>query len=239
MIKYLAIHASLLFLLVPLCADSTNAPPVSSTSPAPAATAPGKVLAPSNDVGLTSDGKIVDMDSYEVRIGEMNAPGGECYILPFHLPLLQPGQQFAHVHLRMQLHDKSNEGNTLGNADLYGIGVRDTNKALPADYYQGAHNASATLIQGKFLTPDSIVRTDAEKGPFIETSADADTALTQYFNDAAAQPDSAGKFVFLRISYDLDTIPTGNSAYLILTSGADGDNEPPILTYTITSGAAK
>ena len=96
----------------------------------------------------------------------------------------------------------------MANADLYGLGVRDTPKSLPTDYYQGvAVDTKATLIQAKFLTPDSKVRTDAVTGPFVETSPEGDAALTKFFNDAYADGKNAGKYVFLRISYDIATIP--------------------------------
>jgi hypothetical protein len=230
MIKFLSVLASLLLCLVPLSADDTNA--------APAATA--KVLAPSNDVGLTSDGVATDMDSYQVRIGELHSPGGEAYILPFRLPVLAAGQRFANVHLRMQLAGLSKEANgVLANADLYGLVVRDNAKPLPTDYYQGSKpDSKATLLQANFLTPASTVRTNADTGPFVETSSDGDVALTKFFNDSM-QPGIPGKYLFLRISYDADTIPSGNNAYNVLTTGADGDNESPIITYTVAPAATK
>ena len=218
------VFATLLLLLAPNSqADNSAAAP----GDAP------KVLAPANDLGLSNDGKLSDLESYEVRIGELNN-GGECYVLPFRLPALGAGQHFASVHLRMQMLAKSAEKTgVLGNADLYGIGVRDSAKLLPTDYYQGPNpDPKATLIQANLLTPDSKQRVDAETGPFIETSTEGDAALVKYFNDSA-QPGTAGKYLFLRISYDVDPIPPGNNAYIILTSAADGDEEAPILTYTI------
>jgi len=241
--KSLPIAAFALLLALPCPADDTNTPPfttTAATNSAPAASpqAPaalsGKVLAPANDVGIGSDGTIKDQDSYQVRIGELYAPGGEAYILPLRIPTLPDGQHIASIHLRAQLIGISNEANGLANADLYALGVRDTNKVLPTDYYQGAqHDPKATLIQANFLTPTSKVRTDSNTGPFVETSADADAALAKYLNDACSKPGNAGKFVMLRISYDLDPIPPGNNAYMILTSGAGGDNEPPVFTYTL------
>ncbi len=211
-------------------ADDTNAPATSSPSPA------GKVLAPSNDVGLGSDGTIKDADSYQVRIGELYAPGGEAYIIPIRLPALPDGQQFKTVHLRAQLIGIANDANVspLANADLYGLGVRDNSKAIPADYYQGPHpDPKATLIQANFLTPTSKVRTDQNTGPFVETSSDADVALAKFLNDAYAKGAKAGQYVILRISYDADPIPSGNNGYQLLTTGATGDEEPPIFTYTV------
>jgi hypothetical protein len=204
------------------------------TPPTPSDSAPAeKLLAPTNDVGLASDGTLKDEDSYQVRIGELRAPGGEAYILPFRLPALSPGQRIATFHLRAQLARIDHDGGGLANADLYALGMRDSEKPLPGDYYQGPKpDPRATLIQANYLTPSSPVRTNSNTGPFINTSADADAALVKYLNALCAQPGSAGKLVLLRISYDADPIPPGNNAYNLITSGADGDNEVPIFTYT-------
>jgi hypothetical protein len=229
MLKYGSIATAFFLLTISCPADDTNTAPANPATPQP------KFLAPTNDVGISSDGMAKDQDSYQVRVGELHAPGGEAYLLPIRVPNLTAGQHFASVHLRTQLTGINNEGNALGDADLYGLGLRDTAKALPGDYYQGTHDTKATLIMAKFLTTASKIRTDPNTGPFAETSPEADAVLTKYFNDLCAAGGTAGKFIFLRISYDLDPIPNGNNAYNILTTGADGDNEPPIITYTLTS----
>jgi len=213
--------------------DTTGTSPATTNVASPSA--PGsKTLAFSNDGGIGSDGAAKDANSYQVRIGELYAPGGEAYILPIRIPQLPDGQQFATVHIRMQLLALSNESGGLANADMYGLGVRDTDKVLATDYYQGAKpDPKATLIQANFLTPTSKVRADADTGPYVETSADGDIALAKYLNDLCSKPGSAGKIVFLRISYDIDPIPDGNNAYMLLTSGAGGENETPLITYTL------
>jgi hypothetical protein len=225
MVRYLPISAALFLFSVSVFADGTNAP---------SALAPQvKYLAPANDVGISSDGMAKDQDSYQVRVGELHAPGGEAYLLPFRVPTLLPGQHFVNVHFRTQLSGVNNETNSLGNADLYGLGLRDTPKSLPGDYYQGAHDPRAVLIQTKFLTPASEVRKNAKDGPFAETSPEGDVALTKYFNGLCGQGNMTGKFIFLRISYDLDPIPSGNNSYNVLTTGADGENESPIISYSL------
>jgi hypothetical protein len=230
----LAIPTLLLLLALPCPADDTNASSSTAPSSLPSPAASSKVLAPTNDVGIGSDGATHDQDSYQVRIGELYAPGGEAYILPLRLPALPPGQCIASIHLRAQLVGVANEANGLANADLAVLPVRDTDKVLPTDYYQGSKpDPKATLIQANFLTPASPVRKDPNTGPFVETSAEGDAALAKYLNDACAKPGNTGKYVFLRVSCDADTISTGNNAYMLLSSGASGDNEPPIFTYTL------
>jgi len=241
MIKSLPIAGLVLLSIVRGFADGTNAAPAAPSAPAPVAPPPptGPVLAPSNDAGIGSDGTTLDQDSYQARIGEFHAPGGEAYIMPIRLPTIPDGQKITSVHLRAQLVSIANEGNAtdgsgIGYADLYSLGVRDTNKILPTDYYQGPNaDSKATMIESHFLTPASKVRTDNNAGPFVETSPAADAALAKVLNDACSKPGSTGKFLILRVSYDVDPIPTGNNAYLLLTTGATGDNEPPVLTYTL------
>jgi hypothetical protein len=211
--------------------SSTNAAPSNAAAPDTSATK----RSPIGDMGLASDGTTKDQDSYQVRIGELYAPGGEAYIIPFLIPAVGAGQHVATAHLRFQLYGIFTELGGPANADLYGIGVRDSNKPIANDYYQGAKpDPKATLLQANFLTPSSKVRTDQETGPFVETSTGGDAALVKFLDDAFSKPENAGKYVILRISYDADTIATGNNAYTVLTTGATGDNETPSLTYTLT-----
>ncbi|HEX4141798.1 MAG TPA: hypothetical protein VHY09_15725 [Candidatus Methylacidiphilales bacterium] len=213
-------------------ASSTNAAPTGTTTP----DANSHKASPIGDVGFGSDNATKDDGSYQVRIGELYAPNGEAYIIPFLIPTVGAGQHVATAHLRFQLFGiAADAGGGLANADLYAIGVRDSNKPIKGDYYQGSKQdfKAAALIQENFLTPTSKVRTDAEKGPFVETNADGDKALAKFLDAAFTKPGNAGKYVILRISYNADPIPDGNNAYMVLTTGATGDNEAPVLTYTL------
>jgi hypothetical protein len=236
MVKPLLLLAFPLLLILNASADDTNAAPATPPATSDKSTPGGLFLAPSNDSGIGSDGSAKDENSYQVRIGELYAPNGEAYILPVRVPALPAGQHIATIHFKAQLFGINNESNGLGNADLYGLGVRDTNKILPADYYQGSRpDSKATLLQANFLTPTSPVRKDPNTGPFVETSSDGDAALAKFFNDICAKPENAGKYIILRISYDVDPIPTGNNAHSLLTTGATGDNEAPVFTYTLSA----
>ncbi len=226
--------ALFLVLVSPALADdatSTNAAPSSPAAP----DAASHKTSPIGDVGFASDGTAKDQDSYQVRIGELYAPGGEAYIIPFLIPQVGAGQHVTTAHLRLQLFGISTENGGPANADLYAVGVRDSNKPIASDYYQGEKQdlKAAALLQGNFLTPTSKVRTDGDTGPFIETNKDADKALAKFLDDAFSKPENRGKYVILRISYDVDPVPAGNNAYMVLTTGATGDNEPPSLTYTL------
>src|SRR5580698_7931561 len=128
----------ILALLSPVFADdaaSTNASPAST----PSADANQHKASPIGDVGFGSDGAVKDSDSYQARIGELYAPAGECYIIPFLIPTVGAGQHVATAHLRFQLFGISGDANSgLANADLYAVGVRDSNKPVKDDYYQGS-----------------------------------------------------------------------------------------------------
>ena len=212
--------------------SSTNAAPAGSTTSGDAA----HKASPIGDVGFGSDGTVKDQDSYQARIGELYAPGGEEYVIPFLIPTVGAGQHVTTAHLHLQLYGIATDAGGPANADLYGIGVRDSNKPVAGDYYQGAKpDPKATLLQASFLTPTSKVRTDAATGPFIETNADADKALAKFLDDAFSKPENAGKYVILRLSYATDTIAPGNNAYMVLTTGATGDSETPVLNYTLST----
>jgi len=229
------ILAAALLLGLPVLADDaapTNTAPASTATP----DANQHKVSPIGDVGFGSDGTVKDDGSYQARIGELYAPGGECYLIPFLIPTVGAGQHVTAAHLRFQLFGIAGDANSgLANADLYAVGVRDSNKPVKGDYYQGSKQdfKAAALLQDKFLTPASKVRTDGETGPFLETNADGDKALAKFLDDAFSKPGNAGKYVILRISYGVDPIPDGNNGYSVLTTGATGDNEAPVLTYTL------
>lgn len=227
----LAIAAFLVALALPCFADGAAANAGSATA---GSTNPPSILGPIGDVGFGSDGTIKDQDGYQARIGELYAPGGECYLIPILVPNTPAGQRIASVHLRFQLLGIASENGGPANADLYVIGLRDSNKPVASDYYQGAKpDPKATLLQAGFLTSSAKPRTDADGGPYVESSAAADAALAKYLEDAGTKPGGvAGKYVILRISYAVDTIPDGNNAYMLLTSGASGDNEKPQVAIT-------
>ncbi len=172
---------------------------------------------------------VTDQTDYQSRIGELYAPGGVCYVIPFLIPTLTANEVFTAASLQLQLYSLSG---TPANADLYGLRVNTSSQPLSSDYYQGALDTSHALIQQNFLTPSSVVRTDPTTGPFTTTSTAGGTALVNFLNAVDVNNATAGEFVFLRISYDADPIPNGNNGYNVLTEDAGGANEKPLLTLT-------
>ena len=186
-----------------------------------------------SDGAATPTYTVQDQGDYQCRIGELFAPGGACYVIPFQIPTLSAGQVFTAASLQMQLFALTG---TPGNADLYALRVNTSAQPLTTDYYQGTNDTAHALLQANFLTPSSPVRTDPNMGPFITTSTDANNALVSFLNAADINNSAAGQYLFLRVSYDVDPIPGGNNAYSLLTEDAGGTNEKPILT--LTSGTA-
>jgi len=102
--KHLPFLGVLLLLVASVRADdsatattppSTNSPPAAAASPAPAAPPSlprdASILMTTKDGGMGSDGAPKDVDSYQVRVGELYAPGGEAFILPIYLPVVGEG----------------------------------------------------------------------------------------------------------------------------------------------------
>jgi hypothetical protein len=182
-----------------------------------------------------------DNGDYQARIGEFYSPGGAAYVAPFLLPTLPAGQVFTAANLQTQLFGENattdiSGVSVQGNADLYVLNrISASPTLLASDYYQGALDTSNTLLQAGFYNPTSVVRTDANTGPFTDTNTAAGALLVTFLNNAEAAGD-AGDYIFLRLNYNLPTIPVGNDFYAILTENAGGSNEKPILT--LTTGAA-
>lgn len=179
-----------------------------------------------NAGGTVQVGPLLD---YGARIGEFYAPGAAVYVMPFQLPTLDVGEEFASASLSMQLFELIG---TPASADLYVIGVRSSDEVLTSDFYFGPSDPLSTLIQADFMTSSTPVRVDVNAGPFVTTDAAGDVALTAALNAAYAGGANAGKYVFLRLNPSEDPIPAGNNAFTVLTNDAGGAIERPTLTYT-------
>lgn len=191
------------------------------------------------DAQLRSDGSISGAGAFANRIGEQNAPRGAAYVFQFLLPTLPTGEGFATADLRLQLFGKvgtPGDFSALGNIDFYGIGVRDTTTILTTDFYSGnAIDPTAYLIQQDFIVPSTPLRIDATTG-YVNTSDGpdgGDERLASFLNLAYDGGANAGKYVFFRLSYDVDLpIPGGNNGYEVLTANAGPASEKPMISYT-------
>lgn len=200
----------------------------------------GTITANVSDAQVKTDGSINSgqLTNWSIRVGEQNAPSAGCMVMAFQLPTLQPGEQFATATFTDQL--ASFSGTPTFNVDFYGLSrapaVDPT--VLSADFYAGNSDASATRIQDNILTPSSPTRS-SKPWPYASftTSDSGNAALAAYLNAMYANGANAGKYVFLRLSPDLASMPTGNNAYNITSANAGNDFEHPTITYTVAVAA--
>lgn len=119
------------------------------------------------------------------------------------------------------------------NLDLYAVRVSDTSTVLASDFYAGAADTKATLIQDNFITPDSPIRVTGNPN-YSTTNDAADAKLVAFLNEAYAKGANAGKYVFIRLSPDYSTVTSdmANMNYTVVTGKAGTASEKPTITYT-------
>ena len=181
----------------------------------------GDTLAANAMDGTVDATTIVETNSFESQVGRLG--GAErAYIIPFQLPTLGVGEGFTLTTLRLMLYL---ENVSTFNADVYGLSrVSASPDILPADFYIGAVDGSATLIQSDFFTPTSPLMTET----FTDLTGEAN--LASWLNVRYAAGANAGQYVFLRVNADAS--PVGDSIYQVLTQNAGGASERPLITYT-------
>ena len=162
------------------------------------------------------------IDDWDARVGEWWG-ADSAWIMPFQLPDLGPVENpFSEVTFRANLAWKNDDsGGELDNVDLYALDeLRDT-----PDVYHEDYDAAATMIQDDFFTPDSW------DWYIVRTSPDASVSLRDFLNAAYDGGAGAGKFVFLRFSYD-GTF-TVQEAYTMLAANAGQPWEWPAIEYLL------
>jgi hypothetical protein len=170
--------------------------------------------------GMVDASSVVNTGHWAAEVGRNGTV--RSFIIPFQLPTLGSGNGFNGADLRLNLYANSAVGY---NADVYGLArVSDTSDFVVADFFLGASDETATLIQGDLFTPSS--------GTGITNTDDAgDTALTDWLNLQYNSGTNAGKFVFLRVNPDA-TPGAGVNYYNVLSQNAGGATERPLITYT-------
>lgn len=192
------------------------------------------MIASPSDAQVRTNGNIdsAQLTNWTIRVGEQNAPGAACMVIPFQLPTLDPGAKFVTASLTDQLAGIS--GAPTFNADLYALTRTSADATVvSADFYAGPSDSAATLIQDNILTPTTPVR-GTVAWPYLSfsTSTSGSAALVDFLNAIYAGGANAGKYFFLRFSPDLASMPTGNNAYNITASNAGNSFEKPTITFT-------
>ena len=132
----------------------------------------GKLIADRADATLRTDGRILLVDNWTIRVGENNAPSAGCIVIPFQLPDAGlSGELFETASLRVQL--ASITGNVSSfNLDLYALDrISDKPDVLSEDYYAGKLDRNAKLIADDFVTEKSPVR--SKENPYLGTASNA------------------------------------------------------------------
>jgi hypothetical protein len=172
--------------------------------------------------GTVNTGGGINLTAIEAQVGR-RAGNERSAVLPFLMPTLPAGEVFDTADLRTML----NHNNALAGqrGDLYGLSRVDASPTiLAADFYLGALDASASLIQNDIYSNSTPLLTA------VNTNATADALLVSFLNTKYAGGANAGKYFFLRFSSDLVT--TGDDRFQVLTSEAGSATERPLITYT-------
>jgi len=116
-------------------------------------------------------------------------------IFVFQLPTLAAGAMFTTASFNATLTQITSGTATAPtfNGDLYGLGARAAADVQARDYFVGATDTGATLIQDNFVTPTTALGT-------LSTSS---AALLSYLNVQYGGGANAGKYVFVRINPDI------------------------------------
>lgn len=179
------------------------------------------------DQRANSNGTLEFIGQPTARVGTLTAgsPGVyAAYVIPFEVPTLAPGEVILSANLDFTFSDDNNFENSY-NLDLYGVRQSADPTVLASDFYIGALDASATLLQ------DNVLPNTATEGSY-ETDAAGDTALVSYLS--ALTP---GQYGFIRFSADdianassrwmtIDTADSATGPVLTITTGTSVVPEP-------------
>ena len=178
------------------------------------------ITADSGD-GTVDASSVVDTGSFNAQAGQLVTD--RAFIIPFLLPTLGAGELFDVADLRLMLFGS---GGVTFNADVYGLSrLSGVSSILAADFFIGASDPTATLIQDDFFTP-----TSPGLGTAVNSDATGDANLTDWLNTQYNGGVNAGQFVFIRVNSDVN--PTGDFRYDVLTQNAGGATEKPLISYS-------
>jgi hypothetical protein len=157
-----------------------------------------------NSNGGVPSGPSLGFDGTNARAGSSSGAGRNA-VFPFLLPTLPAGDLIASTSLNLRIATITGGALTNYNGDLYAIGVGDT-ATFPLEYYAGPLDTTdATLIMDNF-TP-----VGTQGGTNSTTNASASATLGSYLQDLYSTGNAAGRYLYLRVSPDYASIPSGNS----------------------------
>jgi hypothetical protein len=143
----------------------------------------------------------------------------------FQLPVLPAGQMVSSASLSI-FYDGKTSSPTY-NGDLYGLHYRSSATVQVGDFYVGASDPHATLIQTGFTTPAL-----PNAGQHIGTSSSGNANLASYLNAQYNTGATSGSYVFLRVNPD--TVLSNNyTRYLFDSAETAGQYYQPQLNITL------
>lgn len=190
-----------------------------------------------NTLAIDGGNVVVTSVVWWADIGEFYG-NGRAYVVPVQLPTLPSGASFDAADLAFS-HFGPGAVNEVGgyygaglpnyNVDLYGLSrVATLPDVLPADYFSGPADATSALLQNNYLDP-----TSPGNRAVVHTDASGDTSLAAWLNTMYADGANAGKYVFLRLNPDGVQGALPWSGYQVMTAGAGGADEKPVLSYSV------
>ncbi|MFA6962838.1 MAG: hypothetical protein WC205_18930 [Opitutaceae bacterium] len=188
--------------------------------------------------GLTTDAGVtanLQLDggssSTTFRAGLTTSSGfGRSGVWVFQLPNIS-ASDVQSVSFSVGLVSLTNSGSINFNSDLYAITATASNSVLGSYYYNGS---AADTTSGVSLIQDNFTTTSTSTGA-VSTSLAGDSALTS-FVVSQLNAGNGGKFIFLRISADTDTLTSVAAGYNFATADNITDGVTlPTLTITTTS----
>ena len=165
----------------------------------------------------------VDPSRLNVRAFNPTPNNIQVGVISFELAPLAPGETYDTASLTLDFLNVS--GNPPYNVDLYGLTRSPTAGpgAIAADYFEGALDATNTLIADNFVTT-------ATPTGSVTTDASANTNLVAFLNANATT--GPGQFVLFRINNDADESGVNNRGYQFGGNAAGDDGNQPTLTFT-------
>lgn len=188
-------------------------------------------------IQATSAGDFFAQAQAQVGRAYNGATTQTCYVVPFKLPYLAPGQTITSASLNFPFQGSyfiNGATSVQFNADVYGLTRYSTYplpvaNSLTSDYYMGANDSANTRF-GRIATPSTAA------GTLTYSGSNLLTWLNAQISASSGIPYTTPVYVFVRINPDASTTGlAGAQGYNFSTGDSPTRANIPTLTYT-TSG---
>lgn len=176
------------------------------------------VTGDTNDRGIRNAATLLNVSAANCRIGTETAGQTTCYVVPFLLPAIPEGEVITGVALSLY---SESQANLNGQANMDVRGVRTSASSA----VQLTDSSAGTLVADNAYVLNSSI-------PVAQTLALSTAEMVTYLRGIyAADPDAAGKYVFLAVFPD--TANTAGSRYVTVSAANNATaSQRPVLTIT-------